>query len=123
MNRRPRAPESLGPAGRAFWRAIVRDYELSAPEAAVLGRAARVLDLLAQVDAALADDGVTVEGSVGQVRAHPLLRSLVELEQVLDVQLRAMALPLVGEDEGRRRSPAAVAAAQARWRAREVGRG
>ena len=38
----------------------------------LLGNALRMLDRLAQVAAVLAE-GVTTEGSKGQVRAHPLL--------------------------------------------------
>jgi hypothetical protein len=119
VNRRPKPPESLGPAGGMFWKGVLADYDLSVAELAILGRACRTLDVLTQIDTAIADDGVTVEGSVGQVRAHPLLRSLVDLETVLDAQLRTMALPLTGEDEGQVRSRAAVVAAQARWRERD----
>jgi hypothetical protein len=87
----------------------------------MLGRACRTVDLLAVIDAALIEDGPVVEGSVGQVRAHPLLRSKYEQEQALDFLVRAMALPFPSEDEGRRRSPAAVLAAQARWRSAQHG--
>jgi len=93
---------------------VNRDYELSAAELATLARACRTADLLARVDEDLSAD-ITTEGSVGQVRPHPLLRSYVDLSQVLDAQLRSLALPMPDETEGRRRSPAA--AAQARWRA------
>jgi hypothetical protein len=112
--RRPRAPEGLDGPGRALWRGVTGAYELSPAELATLSRACRTADLLARVDADLAPD-ITSEGSMGQVRSHPLLRSYVELSQVLDAQLRSLALPMPDEDIGRRRSPAAVAAAQARW--------
>jgi hypothetical protein len=112
-----RAPSGLGQAGKQLWRETVAGYELSPAELATLGRACRTADLLARVDEDLAGD-ITSEGSMGQVRSPPLLRSYVELSQVLDAQLRSLCLPLAGEDVGHRRSPAAVAAAQARWRDR-----
>jgi hypothetical protein len=115
MTRR-RPPGSLGAEGRALWRAVTGAYELSPAEVAVLGRCCRTVDVLAAVDVTLLDDGLTVTGSVGQLRAHPLLAVKAEHERVLDALLRSLALPMPNEVEGRRRSPSAVAAAQARWR-------
>jgi hypothetical protein len=115
MNR-PRAPQSLDQAGRALWRAVTGAYELSPAEAELLRQACRVVDQLARIDAALLDSDVVVEGYSGQPRAHPLLSASADQRRVLDGLLRSLALPMPGEDEGRRRSPAALAAAQARWR-------
>jgi len=113
--RTPKAPENLGKSGRAFWGSTVRAYELNPAELAALEECCRIKDLLARIDVDLAGD-LTCEGSVGQVRAHPLLRSRTDLTALLDSLLRSLALPFPDEDEGRRRSPSAVAAAQARWR-------
>ncbi len=110
-----RAPSGLGQVGKQLWRETVAASELSPAELATLGRASRTVDLLARVDDDLAAD-ITSEGSMGPVRSHPLLRSYVELSQVLDAQLRSLCLPMPDETAGRRRSPAAVASAQARWR-------
>ena len=52
---------------------------------------------------------------MGQVPVYPLLRSRTDFTQQLNALLAALALPLTHEDEGRRRTPAAVAAAKARW--------
>jgi hypothetical protein len=112
--RAPRVPEKFGKAGRALWVATTRDYALNPAELAALEQCCRVSDLLVRVDEDLAED-LTCEGSVGQVRAHPLLRHRIELTQLLDGLLRSVALPVGDEEEGRRRSPAAVAAARARW--------
>jgi hypothetical protein len=115
---RPRAPQSLGQAGKALWRAVTSDYDLSAAEAELLRQACRVADHLARIDAALLDSDVVVEGYNGQPRPHPLLHTAADQRRVLDALLRSLALPMPDEDEGRRRSPAAAAAAQARWRTR-----
>ena len=114
---RPRAPEGLDQAGRAFWRSVTAAYELSPAELAMLSRACRSVDALAAVDAEIAQQGLSVRGSRGQVIPNRMLKLRCEMERVLDVQLRSLALPMPDEDAGRRRSPAASAAAQARWRA------
>jgi hypothetical protein len=62
------------------------------------------------------DSDVVVEGYSGQPRAHPLLQVSADQRRVLDGLFRSMALPMPDETTGRRRSPAAVTAAQARWR-------
>ena len=118
-----RKPAGLGPAGAAFWSGVNRDYELSAPEIALLERACRTLDLLALCDAELAS-GVMIEGSQGQMRGHPLIAAVTELSRVFNVQLQSLALPYPGEAYGSVRSPQRHAAAQRRWRMehnREVG--
>ncbi len=104
-------------AGTALWRAVTGAYELAPHEAELLRQACRAVDVLARIDAALMDGDVTVEGYNGQPRANPLLAASAEQRRVLDALFRSMALPMPNEAEGRRRSPAAVAAAQARWRA------
>jgi hypothetical protein len=48
-----------------FWRSVAAVYELSPPEALSLARACKTVDLLEQVDAALADYGVVTSGSRG----------------------------------------------------------
>ena len=113
--KRPRPPVSLDIAGAALWRSVVTAYELSPAELAVLARCCRTVDVLARIDAQLMDSDLVVEGSVGQLRAHPLLVVKADQERVLDALLRGLALPMPGEDVGRRRSPAAAANAQRRW--------
>lgn len=111
-----RAPEGLGKAGRAFWRSVVTVYELSPAELQTLGQACRVTELLARLDAELLAADLTVTGSTGQPKAHPLLASSAEQRRVLDTLMRSLSLPMPDEKTGRRRSPSAQAAAQARWR-------
>jgi hypothetical protein len=94
---------------------------LSPVELVVLRQACAVTDLLARADADLAAADLTVTGSTGQPKAHPLIAATSELRRVLDVLLRSLALPMPDETTGRRRSPAATAAAQARWREQRRG--
>lgn len=106
----------MSEAGKTFWRSCLAVYDLSPAEVVLLRRAVRTIDVLEQIDAALADDGVSVEGSVGQLRAHPLLALKCENERVLDALIRGMCLPFAHEDQGKRRTRVAAAAAAERWR-------
>jgi hypothetical protein len=114
---RPRPPQSLDDAGKALWRGITGAYELAPHELELLRQACRVTDHIARIDAALMDSEMVVEGYSGQPRAHPLLQVSADQRRVLDALFRSMCLPMPDEVTGRRRSPSAVAAAQARWRA------
>ena len=96
-------------------------YELAPHEAELLRQACRVADQLARIDALLMDSELVVEGYAGQPRAHPLLQASADQRRVLDALFRSMALPMPGEVVGRRRSPSATAAAQARWRGQRSG--
>ena len=114
---RPRAPGHLAADGRRFWQSVTSVYELAPAELTVLGRACVTVDTLAAMDAEIAEQGLSVKGSRGQVIPNRLVKVRVELDRLLDVQIRALNLPMPGEDEGRRRSPAAAAAAYTRWAA------
>lgn len=120
---RSRAPGSLGPDGKAFWRQVTSTYELSPSELAMLGRACRTLDTLSRLDAVLLEDDLVVTGSVGQLKAHPALAAAADQQRLLDQLMRAMNLPLPDEEQGHRRSPANRENALARWRAEKERRG
>ena len=68
-----RAPNNLGTPGRAFWREINDKYDFSPAERAVLEQACRVLDLIAELADAMKGEPLTVRGSAGQLREHPLI--------------------------------------------------
>ena len=91
-------------------------YVLSPAAEAMLARACRTLDLLDRLDAALLDGDLMVEGSVGQLKAHPALAAAADQQRLLDQLIRALNLPLPDESEGRRRSPANRENALQRWR-------
>jgi hypothetical protein len=116
MGTSPRAPDGLKASGRSFWRRVTGVYDLSPVETMMLGRACRSVDLLDEIDAALADYGVVSMGSRGQVVPNRLIMARCEVERNLDMLVRALALPMPDETTGRRRTPTAAAAAQARWR-------
>jgi hypothetical protein len=106
---RPRPPDGLDQAGRRFWRGVVVAYDLAPGELELLRQACRTVDLLERIDDQLSREDLTVAGSRGQQRGHPLLLVSVEQRRTLDGLLNALALPMPNELEGRRRS-------RGRWR-------
>lgn len=111
-----RPPPGLGPSGRALWRDILAEFGLAAHERAVLVQCCRCVDRLDALAAELAAAGsLTVAGSTGQPKAHPLLAEWRAQARVLESLSRALSIPLPGEDVGRRRSPTARDAALQRW--------
>ena len=110
-----RAPDGLGKAGRALWRQVNAEFGLAPHESAILVQVCRVIDRLDQIEAELSGAPLTVEGSTGQPKAHPLLAEWRHQARVLESLSRALSIPLPGEDVGRRRSPTAREAAVQRW--------
>ena len=91
-------------------------YELSPGELELLWQASRTVDVLDRLDVELLNEPLTVTGSTGQPRPNPLLAACAEQRRTLAGLMWDLALPMPDELVGRRRSPAATAAAQARWR-------
>jgi hypothetical protein len=81
-------PQHLGKSGRSFWRDIVRDHELRADELAVLLRACETADMIDAMTEALVGQSLTVPGSQGQLREHPLVS---EKRQQIALQARLLA--------------------------------
>jgi hypothetical protein len=110
-----RAPPGLGASGRALWAGTMRDFELSAPETALLTEACRTADRLAAIAEALDGAELIVSGSTGQPKSHPLLASAALQVTALDTLIHGLALPIGDESAGHRRSASARDAALARW--------
>jgi hypothetical protein len=113
--RAPSAPSGLGKSGRALWREVNSEFGFAAHELAVLLQVCRVVDRLDAIEAELAGADLTVTGSTGQPRAHPLLAEQRAQMRVLESLSRALSIPLPGESVGHRRSPSARDAALQRW--------
>ena len=79
-----RAPSGLGQAGRALWREVNREFGLAAHESAILVQVCRIVDRLDAIEAELAGAELTVPGSTGQPRAHPLLAEWRHQARVLE---------------------------------------
>ena len=121
--RPPPRPADLRKSGRRLWVDVTDSYDLGPDEFAALREAARCVDELDDLRAAIRGDQLTVEGSQGQPRANPLLDEVRKHRLVLDRLLERLGLPAGDEDQGM--TPAqrrAQRAAQQRWRDRQAAR-
>jgi hypothetical protein len=113
-------PTELQAPDRRLWAAVSGKYVLTPTEMLILEEAARTADELARLERALralrAAD-LVVEGSKGQLRAHPLLDEVRRHRALLDKLTAALNLPDELEDFGLRApSRHARTAANARWK-------
>ena len=113
----PTTPKGTGPEGRRWLRALTAGgWEFRPDELRLVPEAARLLDELALMNARITTDGLMVEGSTGQLRAHPLLAEVRGSRQVLVRIISQLGLP--DDEQETTRTPNQVRAskaAQARW--------
>lgn len=95
---KPKTPDGLKERGAGFWKRTLKDYELTDSEVQLLAETCRTLDNLDALADAVATDGATVKGSMGQTVVHPALGEARGQRQVLHKLLAALALPDL-EDE------------------------
>jgi hypothetical protein len=98
-------------------------FEFNPGELVILDSARAEADVSARIDEAVAEAPLTVEGSRGQVTAHPLLLQQRKHHERLQRLIEALRLPDKSEEAGlSATSRAAQEAARERWR-RTKGRG
>jgi phage terminase small subunit len=110
--RRKRYPRALQVSGKTLWNNIINQYALDPAEHVLLEQLCRTVDVLDRINADLDEMGVTVSGSTGQPRVNPLLAERREQIKIVDRLQMALALPVAGEPQGRRRSGQAKATAK-----------
>jgi hypothetical protein len=88
-----RAPSGLGPSGRRLWRHLVADVEPSPVGRELLGEACKLADECDRLRFELAAGPLTVEGSMGQPRANPLLGEIRRHASALRDLLSALPPP------------------------------
>jgi len=92
----PHAPADLSPESAELWPGMARDVKATMGGAAidfvVLHDLLRARDRLAEVRAVLAAEGLTVAGSKGQSRPHPLLVTESVLRREVGQGLKALRL-------------------------------
>jgi len=86
-------PDLQGP-GRALWRSILEDYDLSKPELALLREACRCTDELEVLRSAVLAAEVVTEGSTGQPVVNKVYDELRRHREALTRLLAAMDLPV-----------------------------
>lgn len=103
----PRPPAGLAPRGRRLWRETHQRYVMNELERQRLAELCRVLDRCDAIAAELEGQPLSVPGSAGQLRAHPLL-AVLQAQQLLADRLATSLLP--GGKAGHQ-----TKAARARW--------
>jgi hypothetical protein len=112
----PRPPAGLKSRGRGLWKQVLTSYKLDAGEMQLLGELCRAVDLIDTLDAEIAEGGLLITGSRGQVaRSNPLLLDLREVQKLVSRLVNELALPVAGETVGVRRNPQQRQAAKQRW--------
>jgi hypothetical protein len=96
--RRQPAPPGLQLGGRAFWRAIVTEFELVDHELVILKEACRTIDLLDSLQGALDSDGPLQSWGEG-VRQHPAVPATRDHRIALARLLAALGIPGDEEDQ------------------------
>ena len=110
-----KAPQ-LGPAGRDFWDRTLAAYGLTPAETVLLTQVCKRIDALADLDAAVAENGTMIPGSKGQLVVNPAVAEARGQCQILHRLLSALVLPdAAGNTIPTARSAAARASPTARW--------
>ena len=112
-------PTGLQSAGKELWKSILADvgpgWRLDARDLHFLDQACRIEDEMRELERIVDKEGLTTNGSRGQVTVHP---ALAEARQLRQVQQRLLgAVELCSAADGTRSTASAHAsrAANARW--------
>jgi len=112
----PRAPAHLRARGRRLWRSVVDQFEMTQAELELLTEACRTLEIVERLEVELRDQPAMVEGSRGQIVAHPLCSELRSERQLLAKLITLLGLPEEDSDwDNLTASQRGRKAARARW--------
>lgn len=112
-------PEGIGEAGARLWGSITDSFDFSDEPAklAILERAARTADQIAELEQAKKDSPLTAKGSMGQLVVHPFIGEIRAQSAALNTLLKSLGLPETDEEraeQASRRSQSARHAANIR---------
>lgn len=98
-----RPPSGLKAPGKRLWASVADMYVLTASELAMLEQAARTVDEVDRLERAVRQlSDLTVRGSTGQPKAHPLLEEVRRHRVLLERLTSALCLPDESEEVGLR---------------------
>jgi hypothetical protein len=111
-------PTGLRAPGRRLWLYVAEKYVLTAGELEMLGQACRTCDELDRLEKAVRSlPELTVQGSMGQPKPHPLLAEVRAHRLLLERLTTALNLPDEDEESGLRPGQRhARRAAVGRWK-------
>jgi len=115
-------PPGLRAPGKRLWASVLGSYVLTPNELETLRQARGTAGEVNRLEKALKTlDNLTVEGSTGQEKGHPLLAELRAHRQLLDRLIASLNIPDRDEEVGLRPGQHhAQVAANARWKIRGV---
>jgi hypothetical protein len=85
-------PRGLGTPGRRLWDAVTGDYDLDAPELALLEEACKIRDFIADLRRKVAEDGPIIDSPQGP-RMHPAATECRQQALALGRLVGALGLP------------------------------
>ena len=106
-------PKNLEASGRKLWRETAKVYALRQDELEALKAACAEADLIEKMETELKGQPLTVNGSQGQIVAHPLVQELRQHRSTMVALLRGLKLP--DEEGGAGKVNAQRAGGSARW--------
>lgn len=89
-NKKP--PVDLQEPGAAYWRTIHRGWKLDAHQPALLHRACRALDIIADAERELAVTGLSVTDRFGQQKPAPALAAIRDMTGLFARLVRELGL-------------------------------
>jgi P27 family predicted phage terminase small subunit len=88
-------PSHLGPAGKAFWKALTADYGIDdAGGLALVGIAAECLDRMREAQKSIKKDGISVATGTGGLKTNPAVRIEHDSHNRMIAALRSLNLDL-----------------------------
>lgn len=93
----PKPPAGLQKPGKALWQKIAGTWELNLAELETLHLACRTADRLAEMEAQVAAEGLTLQGRNGTV-IHPLLAQIRLSTAALDKLIAHLRIPAEEEE-------------------------
>lgn len=105
MTKKPKAPSHLKEPTRAWWRNVVREWELEEHHIRLLTMAAEAYDRATDAQSILAEEGLVIAGREGGARPHPAVAIRRDAEISFSRLVRELDLDVVAPVSGRRGPP------------------
>jgi P27 family predicted phage terminase small subunit len=93
-----KTPSDLGSEGAAYWRKVVKHWELDPHQPAILREACKCLDNIAAAEQRLAKDGPILVDRFGQAKAHPATLLVRDYRGLFARLVRELGLSAATED-------------------------
>jgi hypothetical protein len=95
----PKHPKGLGPAGKALWTSVLTRYWMDGEphKLAILEDICKTADRIAELEAGMKDQPLTVLGAARQLTIHPLIAEIRAQQSHWSQLLKSLQLPEADE--------------------------